>query len=110
MTAAVPSKPPMGQKPPKAKPDPAYLAKVAERPCYVCQMLGLPQDGRTYVHHPICGRYGQRKAPDMDAVPLCWQHHQGPYGVHADKAAFIARFGPDTDAIAPTRAAILGDA
>ena len=35
--------PSLGLKEPKAKPDPAYLARVRELPCCVCEAFGEPQ-------------------------------------------------------------------
>ena len=95
-------KPPMGLKEPKAKKDPRHLARVAELPCCVCEAFGGPQIGPTYVHHTICGRFGQEKTPDRQAIPLCWDHHQGPRGIHTDKSAWVQEYGDDRDYIAAT--------
>lgn len=109
VTYAVPSRPPLGLKPPKAKPDPAYLAQVRLLPCCICEAFDgigvFPSDA----HHPICGRYSQAKVPDRMAIPLCHRHHLGPDGIHASKDAWMARYGPDTDYIAGTQDRILGD-
>lgn len=103
-----PKEPKPPRKPIKTKPrrttrekkDPAYLEAVADLPCVICN------DWPVQVHHPCCGRYSQAKAPDQDAIPLCWNHHLGPDGVHTRKKWWIEQFGPDTDYIAPTRAKI----
>jgi hypothetical protein len=84
-------RPPLGQKSEKAKRDPARLAAVARLPCVICGSQPVQ------VHHVISGRYSQRKAPDSMTIPLCWRHHLGPDGIHADKAAWEAAYGPDTD-------------
>jgi hypothetical protein len=99
-------RPPLGPKQPKAKRDPSYLARVVTLPCVICQRFGMVQIGRSYAHHTICGRYSQRKTPDRDAIPLCYSHHQGEWGIHTDKAAWVEEYGPDTDFIAQTRAAL----
>jgi hypothetical protein len=94
---------PIGIKDRTPKKDPAYLAKVATLPCCVCQAFGLVQIGPTYVHHTICGRFSQAKTPDREAVPLCFGHHQGEFGIHTDKAAWVQEYGLDTDYIAATQ-------
>ena len=81
---------PLGQKAAKAKKDPARLAAVAKLPCVICGAYNVQ------VHHCISGRYSQRKAPDSMTISLCWNHHLGPEGIHADKAAWEAQHGPDT--------------
>ena len=84
---------PLGLKPPRPErgsAGKAHMARIAQRPCAAC---GKP--GPSSVHHCISGRYGQRKASDMDTIPLCWECHQGPNGIHANKAAWQERHGPD---------------
>lgn len=96
-----------GSEPVKAKQPsgkhPAYLAAVRELPCCICENWGFPQFTPTHAHHTFCGRYGQAKTPDRQAIPLCHHHHQGADGIHTDKAAWVALFGPDTDYIAQTQ-------
>lgn len=96
------NRPPLGLKAPKAKPDPAYLARVRELPCCVCEAFGFVQIGPTYSHHTICGRYGSEKTPDREAIGLCWNHHQGPDGIHASKDEWVAKYGDDREYIAAT--------
>jgi hypothetical protein len=83
---------PLGLKP--AKPFKAHgkthMARVAQLPCVICQARPVT------VHHCISGRYGQRKASDMDTIPLCHNHHQGAEGIHTSKRAWEAQHGPDT--------------
>jgi hypothetical protein len=80
---------PLGQKPGKAKKDPAHLAAVATLPCAICGYMPVQ------VHHCISGRYSQRKAPDIETIPLCHFHHLGAGGIHTNKAAWEAQWGPD---------------
>jgi hypothetical protein len=80
---------PLGQKAGKAKRDPARLAAVAKLACVICGSRPVQ------VHHVICGRYSQRKAPDSMTIPLCHFHHLGAGGIHQDKAAWQAAHGPD---------------
>lgn len=79
--------------------DPAHLAKVAQLRCICCGAWPVE------VHHPICGRYSQVKAPDRCALPVCDRHHQGKWdtrgpAIHKDRAAWVEEFGEDTDYIA----------
>ena len=94
----------------KAKPrkaragdDPAYLAAVRALPCCICAGWGLPQTTPTEAHHAICGRYGQHKTPDRMAIPLCRDHHTGPYGIHTQRAHWVEQFGLDVEYIAQTQ-------
>lgn len=98
---------PVTQKPAKAKPDPAYLDAVRRLPCVIGEHFGHPCQGPVAAHHTICGRYGQRKTPDRQAIPLCWGHHQGPQGIHTAPKWWAESFGPDTDYIAATQDKIL---
>lgn len=100
----------------KAKPrkrrdgdDPAYLAAVRSLPCVICDGWGLRQTTPTEAHHTICGRYGQHKTPDREAIPLCRHHHTGADGIHTKRAWWVDTFGSDTDFIAVTQDAIAGE-
>lgn len=81
---------PLGPKTGKPKKNRNHLAAVAQLPCVICGAWPVS------VHHCISGRYSMRKSSDLDTIPLCWFHHQGPEGIHADKAAWEAKHGPDT--------------
>lgn len=99
---------PLGPKQPKAKPRPDYLAAVRGLPCCICEAFGEYQTSPTAAHHPIHGRYGTRKAPDVTAIPLCESHHQGNFDVskvalHRMPTGWKRLYGPDTDYIAPTQ-------
>jgi hypothetical protein len=74
-----------------------YMADVARLPCVVCRRFVVQ------VHHPISGRYSQRRAPDTDTIPLCWEHHEE---LHRHPARWRAQFGADTDYIERTRRAV----
>lgn len=99
--------PSLGLKEPKAKPDPAYLARVRELPCCICEAFGEPQATPTAAHHVIMGRFSQRKTPDRMAIPLCTFHHTGGHpaylAIHVSPAAWRERYGPDVDYILPTQ-------
>lgn len=93
MTFISRTKGPIGQKilkPSKAA-GKAHMARVAQLACVICGARPIE------VHHCISGRYGQRKASDMDTISLCFNHHRGPEGIHTNKAAWEELNGPDTD-------------
>jgi len=69
----------------------AHMARVAALRCVCCGYWPVE------VHHCISGRFGQRKAPDDQTIPLCFLHHRGPEGIHTNKAAWESLYGPDTD-------------
>lgn len=93
MTFLARAKGPMGQKPvkPSKAAGQAHMARVAGLPCVLCGSQPVE------VHHCISGRYGQHKASDFHTIPLCYPCHRGPEGIHANKAAWEERNGPDTD-------------
>lgn len=95
-------------KQPKAAKDPAYLARVRELPCCICEAFGEQQLSPGTAHHPIHGRYSGRKRPDRESICLCDGHHQGTFdhsklAIHNGKEAWAEKYGPDTDYIAPTQ-------
>jgi hypothetical protein len=67
----------------------AYMAKVAQLNCVVCHAFPVE------VHHCISDRFSQRKASDFETISLCFAHHRGPEGIHAEKAAWEAKHGKD---------------
>ena len=91
MTFLARAKGPLGIKPgkPSKAAGKAHMARVAQLPCVLCGSQPVE------VHHVICGRYGQRKASDFETIPLCYPCHRGPEGIHASKAAWVARNGED---------------
>jgi hypothetical protein len=91
----------------KARPD--YLEAVRGLPCIICQTWGETQTTPTEAHHPICDRHGTRKAPDVDALPVCHSHHTGDFdsskiAIHRDRAAWVDAYGSDREYIAATQA------
>lgn len=81
-------------KPPKVKNGtPAgrrHMACVKMLPCVICGHA--PPSA---AHHCISDRFSQRKSSDFETIPLCWECHQGPHGIHAGKAEWEARNGKD---------------
>ncbi|MFC0280527.1 hypothetical protein ACFOHK_08420 [Falsigemmobacter intermedius] len=95
----------------QGKLDPDYLADVRRLPCVICDAFGFQQKTRTEAHHTFCGRFGQDKTPDRQAIPLCNGHHEGDMetgkiAIHLDKALWVDTYGPDTDFIAITQDAV----
>lgn len=88
--------------------DPAYLAAVRSLPCVICDGWGMRQISPTEAHHTICGRYGQHKTPDRQAIPLCRCHHTGAEGIHTHRKWWVESYGQDTDFIARTQDAVAG--
>lgn len=99
---------PLGLKAPKpergTKRAKDHMARVAACQCVVCR-----RPGPSEVHHCICGRFGSRKASDFDTIPLCYECHRGPHGIHAGKETWVAINGPDTDFLALTADLIAGE-
>lgn len=99
---------PIYQKEERQPERPDYLAAVRGLPCVICDAWGMPQLSQTIAHHPICGRYGTRKAPDIAAIPLCDGHHQGDFdaskiAIHRERSAWVDWFGKDTEYIGITQ-------
>lgn len=80
--------------------NPAHLAKVAELGCIICSR---PAE----VHHVRHGNVGMgRRPPDLDAIPLCPEHHRtGGYkvAIHAGRRGFEDVFGPAVQLLQLTR-------
>ena len=67
------------------------LLRVKGLPCAVC---GLP--GPSYAHHVDTGM-GRRKDHGK-VIPLCYNHHQGPEGIHTlGKKEWRRRYGDERD-------------
>ena len=95
----------------QGKIDRDYLADVRRLPCVICDAWGFQQLSPTEAHHTICGRFGQDKTPDREAIPLCRCHHLGDTGtgriaIHADKALWVDHYSSDRDYIAITQDAV----
>jgi len=88
---------PLGLKKPKQARDPEHMGRVAQLPCVICGRWPVE------VHHCIHDRYGQRRSPDTETIPLCYDHHQL---LHADKRAWREAHGPDHGYLPEVLAAI----
>jgi hypothetical protein len=74
-----------------------YMDCVVQLPCVCCNRYGVQ------LHHPIHGRFAQRKASDLDVIPLCKPHHDE---LHLMPKWWQAKYGQDTDYIKPTHKAV----
>ena len=64
-----------------------YMARVAELPCVLCELIGQAQQGKSDVHHIRDGVGAAQRNSDMLTVALCHEAcHQGPQGIHGDKS------------------------
>jgi hypothetical protein len=86
------------------KADKEHLNKLVELGCCVCLREGFGASPAEVHHIRSRAGAGQRSA-DMDAIPLCAQHHRtGGYGVafHAGKKGFESRYGTEEELLAWT--------
>lgn len=104
------NRPPLGLKPGKVKPDPAYLARVRELPCVSCYKPGpseahhcrdLPDYEKRGIYERLPG--AAQKSSDRDAIPLCPDCHRM---FHLRRSEFHAKRGKDYLFIPETRGAI----
>lgn len=79
----------------------AHLERVRSMPCVVCSTMGVVQRTETQAHHVESVRDG---LSDYATAALCYDHHQGPQGVHGlSRRAFEMRYKlTDIDLIALT--------
>ena len=64
-----------------------HMAAVKALPCVACGAQGPSE-----AHH-VTGDGKLRS--DFRVIPLCTACHRGPDGYHGNKAAWVARHGPD---------------
>lgn len=61
----------------------AHMGRIKAMACICCTLLGVQQDYKTDAHHIIVN---DQPRNHWLTLPLCWGCHQGPKGVHGDKA------------------------
>lgn len=72
-----------------------YMGRVAELGCLIC-------DSPANIHHIRTGvGMGQRQS-DYLTIPLCREHHQGDFSIHADRRQFCAIYGEELTLLAET--------
>lgn len=111
---SITGRPAIGQKKREVGKDPAYISRMHDLPCVICQTFGEPQLSITQAHHCIHGRGSFRRVPDAQAIPLCEGHHQGNFdtskvALHRQPTKWKRLYGEDTQYIARTQAAIEGE-
>ena len=74
----------------------AHLDRVAQLPCAVCG------DSPVTVHHIREGQGMSQRASHWLTVPLCPDCHQGPHGIHGDRAMLRIRKLEELDLLAKT--------
>jgi len=86
-----------------------HLQAVKSLPCRSCGAPG-PNDAH-HCYHDRATRYGGRKAPHRETIPLCKDCHQdGRRAIHREKRSWRERHGPDWSHVPAVLAAIYGDA
>lgn len=75
----------------------AHMSLVSQLRCICCL---APSE---VLHHAIHGRFAQRKASDMDVLPMCVRHHEL---LHGHPAAWRAAYGADADYLPKVREAV----
>lgn len=58
-----------------------HIERVKSLSCGVCGAGHIAS-----AHHILEGRIPGFKSPDWLTIPLCWDCHQGPRGIHGDKS------------------------
>lgn len=84
-------------------PEQRHMGLVATLPCSLC--LANPPSN---VHHILQGRTPGRKVGPWLTIPLCWHCHQGPQGIHGDKALWKVYKKSEFDCLNDTLEAIYG--
>jgi hypothetical protein len=63
-----------------------YHARLAEQPCALCVELGMAQTTPTEIHHIRAGQGMSQRAGHFLALPLSYEAHRGPNGIHGDRS------------------------
>jgi hypothetical protein len=75
----------------------AHIERIKRMDCILC---GAP--GPSSAHHLREGQGMGQRADDVLAVPLCWHCHQGPEGIHGNRALLRVRKMEELDLLAMT--------
>jgi hypothetical protein len=83
-----------------------YRERVRELGC-IMERLGFgaecfANNGGVEIHHPREGEGAAQRAEDWLGTPLCWQHHQGPLGIHRLKSFYARTKLDEMDLLAAT--------
>lgn len=85
------------------KAEKAHMGRVAAMDCILCRLLGMQQESKTDVHHIREGQGMAQRASNWLVVPLCHEGcHQGPNGIHGDRALLRIAKVDELDLLAET--------
>lgn len=75
------------------KDEKTWKQALADMACLMCERIyGAHSGGDVQLHHIRTGGWG--KGDYKTLIPLCWNHHQGPDGIHTHGTkAWERRFG-----------------
>ena len=80
-----------------------WMARIAQLPCLLCELIGVPSSGKVDVHHVRDGAGAGQRNSDWLTIPLCHdQCHQGPQGLHGDKSRLRLAAVTELDLLAMT--------
>ena len=86
-----------------------HMGRIKGMRCICCELLDMPQDSATDVHHIRAGQGGAQRADDWLTVPLCHEtHHQGPKGIHGDRSYLRLLKMAELDLLAATLERLYG--
>lgn len=85
----------------------AHMGRVKRLRCVLCTALGQTQSSITDVHHIREGQGGAQRASHWLTVALCHDGcHQGPHGIHGDRALLRQAKCTELDLLALTLQAL----
>ncbi|MGL4480439.1 MAG: hypothetical protein ACRCVK_19725 [Aeromonas veronii] len=82
----------------------AHIERIKRMDCVLCGASG-PSDA----HHIRAGQGMGQRASDVLAIPLCKSCHQGPSGIHGDRAMMRIHKVDELDLLAITLERILNE-
>ena len=79
----------------------SYLARIAELPCVLCELLGRETVG-VHIHHLRENAGIGRRSAHWLCMPLCPTCHVGKHGVHGDRQLLRQAKVDEVDLLAAT--------
>jgi len=80
-----------------------HLNLVAGLGCIICR-------NEACCHHIRAGQGMAQKSSDYECLPLCWNHHQGPEGIHhLGTKRWQKIYGDERDLLAKVMREIYGE-
>ena len=80
----------------KTKAERKWLSIIAQLPCQVCGAEPAQ------IHHIRYGQGTSQRASHFLTVPICYDCHQGPGGIHVDRSLWRVRKMGEMDALSNT--------